>query len=217
MLYSEYGRFIALGAVVLVSCLHLFWKKHGNLTKSLLLPAILVYYLLSVKAPVPTVIAAAAASWLGDVLLEKSGMKWFVAGGIAFMFSHLFFIITYSLKTDFSAVRWGLVIPAAVIYCSLAGLVIYSIRGEASKNLLFPLYLYLFFNASMNTFALMLLTGNPCASTAVLYIGAILFFISDCCLFIECFHPKRPNLFYPVMGTYIVGEFLIAQGLIMMN
>lgn len=216
MLYSRYGRFVALGAFVLVSCLHLLWKKNKNITKSLLLPALLLYYLTASEAPMPTAAAALAASWLGDVLLEKSGIKWFTAGGIAFMLSHLLFIITYSLKTDFSAVKPAIIIPAAMAYCAVSAVTINSIAPSVQKNLHFPLFLYLLFNSAMNTFALMHLTADARMPSAVIFIGAILFFISDNCLFIECFHEKKPDLFYPVMVTYIAGEFLIIQGIIML-
>ncbi len=217
MLHTGYGSYAALAAVIIVSLLHLFWKKHGNLTKALLLPSILVYYLVSAAKPSVIIIIAICASWLGDVLLEKSGIKWFTAGGISFMLSHLMYTAAYALRTDFGAVKAAIVIPAAAVYIAVTLLTIKAIKPSAPKNLIFPLWLYLFFNASMNTFALMLLTARPCAGSAVIFAGAVLFFISDNCLFIECFHSKKPNLFYPVMGTYIVGEFMIAQGLIMLG
>ena len=51
------------------------------------------------------------------------------------------------------------------------------------------------------------------------YAGAVLFFVSDCALFLVRYH-KNKNLVYrrhfTVMLTYVLGELLITQGMLML-
>ena len=57
----------------------------------------------------------------------------------------------------------------------------------------------------------------PCLATAVTFIGAVLFFASDSTLFFVRF--KKDGLLkthFLVMLTYILGEFLIVEGFILL-
>ncbi len=74
-------------------------------------------------------------------------------------------------------------------------------------------------NAAMNIFALMQLVSLPGAGAAAVYAGAVLFFVSDCSLFILCFGGKerRNVLNFTVMLTYILGQFLISHGMILIQ
>lgn len=216
MFYLQYGRFVVLAIFVAVSCLHLFLNKKKNLTKAFLLPLILLYYLTSVHEISLFLVSAIAFSWLGDVLLIKSGMKWFVAGGISFLVSHIFYIIVYVLNSNMSSVRWYMVIASALLFTAASGIIIYKIKPWTPEKMPIPLFLYLFFNGCMNVFAMVRFSSTLSPGAVVTVIGALLFFISDCCLFIGRFYKKKKyKTFLPVMATYIVGEFLITQGLIM--
>lgn len=210
----SYGRYICLALVLMISALHLFVPKKKNLTKAMLLPMILVYYLACSQAPSWVVVAALIFSWFGDVLLIPNGTKWFVAGGIAFMLSHISFIGAYAGDIVFGK---KVILPAAllyVVYLAAAALVITRIRPYTGK-LTPALYLYLSVNALMNTFAFMRLLSVPGLPAALTYVGAVLFFISDNTLFFGCFYEKKKHdTFLPVMATYILGELLITQGLI---
>lgn len=206
-------KYISLALILTVSVLHLFMHKHGNLTKALLLPSIALYYFLSAPSPSPIFLLALAASWLGDILLMRQGIKWFTSGGISFMLSHLMFMLFYARSIDFHSLKLCILIPAAIIYCTAAALIIKSIKPTAPQKMSVPLYLYLFMNASMNVFALMQLMSLKSFGAAIAYLGAILFFISDCSLFMQQFYKRDfKNSFLLVMFTYIAGEFLIAQG-----
>lgn len=77
-------------------------------------------------------------------------------------------------------------------------------------------FLYLSLNAMMNIFMLMHMTSAFGTGSLLMFIGAVLFFVSDNFLFLEFFHRKKPDFFYVVMPTYIAGEFLIAHGLTML-
>ena len=216
-MYSlSFLKYIFLALILTVSALHLFWHRHGNLTKALLLPSIALYYLASVPKPSPVFLLALAASWLGDVLLMRQGTKWFTAGGISFMVSHLMLMITYAFNINLHSLKLYILLPAAILYCTIDALIIKAIKPTAPAKMSVPLYFYLFMNASMNVFALMQLMSLQNPASAVTYVGAILFFISDCSLFMQQFYKRKfKNSFLLVMFTYIAGEFLITQGTIM--
>ena len=79
-----------------------------------------------------------------------------------------------------------------------------------------PMLLYLLCNGAMNVFALTRLMESPSVWRAVSYVGAILFFLSDCALCLGRFG-KPGKRFYKsnffIMLTYISGVFLITLGL----
>ena len=78
---------------------------------------------------------------------------------------------------------------------------------------------YLFCNSAMNVFALIQLTNAPSKGTVVAYIGAILFFISDCLLFLVRYYKKKDIIYkkhFFVMLTYILGEFMITLGTLLL-
>ena len=207
------------------SVLHLYgsWvrkEKIRAVTKPMLLLFIILYYITGGVHIIPLLIAALAASWLGDVLLIPKGNAWFTAGGIAFMLAHFLFIAVYVPQVDFSNVNWFIAVPAAVAYYSISAVIIHLLKPTTPKKMQIPMYVYLLANSTMNVFALMQLISNPCAGSAVAYIGAVLFFVSDCTLFLVRYYKKPDIIFkrhFTVMLTYIVGEFLITQGMIMLT
>ena len=77
--------------------------------------------------------------------------------------------------------------------------------------------LYLLCNAVTNLFALTRLIESPGVWTAVSFVGALLFFLSDCALFLLRYESGRESFFksgFFVMLTYISGVLLIALGLL---
>ena len=90
-------KHVFLAVFILSTAVHLYGSirkdsKLRNVTKPFLLLSLLGYYILAARTPSAAVILALIFSWIGDVLLIPKGVKWFTAGGIAFMVSHAFFI-----------------------------------------------------------------------------------------------------------------------------
>ncbi len=218
-------KYVWLVLLAIVSVIHLIDRYHddtkkGARTKGFLLPLILLYYIASVESYSWLLIFALITSWLGDVLLIPQSNKWFAAGGISFLISHFLFIFCYVGRIAFDKVIWYIVIPVAAVYFTIAALIIKSIIGNIPKMMKVPMFGYLIGNSLMNVFALMQLISNPCAGSAVAYVGAILFFISDCSLFLVKYHKNEKLIFkkhFTVMLTYILGELLITQGIIMLT
>ncbi len=218
MLHSLTARIICLVLLAAASGIHLFAPFDRKITKPFLLLLIAAYYITSVETPSALLLAALLTSWLGDVLLMPKGDKWFVAGGISFMLSHFLFIAVYTPRVDFSLVRWYIAVPAAILYLGISAVIIKLVKPTTPKMMVAPMYIYLVANSSMNFFALMQLMSNPGAAGAVAYIGAVLFFASDCTLFMVRYYKNGYfKSHFWVMLTYILGELMITQGVIMFS
>lgn len=196
------------------------WKENEKLrriTKPFLLLFILAFYLLSADTPSIWLTLALITSWLGDVLLMPHGHKWFTMGGISFLISHIMFICEYVQHVDFSRAILPAAIPAGIVYAAIAAAIMKALVPTTPKPMVIPMGLYLLCNGTMNTFALILLTSLRSAGAVTAYIGAVLFFISDCTLYIVRYYKKKDVVFknhFTVMLTYVLGEFLITLGVL---
>ena len=218
-------KYIFLALLVICSLIHLYHSwiddyEKRKYTKPFLLPLIIAYYLAASGNISIVLVIALVASWLGDVLLIPKGNKWFTAGGISFMVTHFLFIVVYAQQVDFSKIIWAVVIPATIIYYGISVWVVYTLKPTTPKMMLAPMVFYLMCNSTMNLFSLMQLISNPCKATIIAFIGAILFFISDCTLYLTRYHKNKNLIFkkhFTVMLTYIVGELLITVGMVMLG
>ena len=224
MWIGENMRFLFLGLLIIATVWHLIesWRdniRRRKFTKPFLIPLILLYYVTSTDHLIWFLVLALIFSWLGDVFLMFQGNTWFTVGGCFFGVSHLFFVLTYVRNIQLSAVHLYVVIPVALVYIAITTLIILAVVKQTPKKMLPAMYLYLIANSTMNIFAVMQLESFPCTGSIIALIGAILFFISDCSLFLVRYS-KRPELIFKkhftVMLTYIVGEFLITQGILML-
>ena len=210
-----------LGMFCVFRILHLVssWRsdqKGRAKTKPFLIFSLGLYYLFSEPEPSRLLLAALLTSWLGDVLLIPKGHKWFLLGGISFLLSHFFFIGMYLPHIRFAAVPWLRLIPVALVYLVLSVKTVRSVRDNTPKIMLLPMWLYLLANSAMNLLALMQLLTCRNAGAAVAFTGAVLFFASDCILFLVRYH-RNPDLIprhhFPVMLCYLSGEFLLTLGM----
>lgn len=209
------------------SGIHLYdsWRDDADArkkTKPFLLIFLVLFYVTAAMRKGGTeyhLLLALVTSWLGDVLLIPKGHHWFALGGVSFGASHVFFILVYAQNIVFRGMPWFLVVPIALIYFAVAFAIIWAVQPTTPKIMVGPMYIYLLANATMNTFALMQLITHRSPGSIVAYIGALLFFISDCTLFLVRYYKKNENLIFhkhfTVMLTYLAGELLIVLGMLM--
>ena len=213
-------KYIFLAIFIIATAIHLYAsaKKNRllrNITKPFILLALLGFYLFAAERILPEIVIALAFSWLGDVLLMPHGVTWFTAGGIAFMVSHLFFILGYSKDIAFLTLNPVVVILFALLFICAVIFVFSRLKESLPRRLFYAMFLYLLLNGAMNCFAIYRLLCKPCAATAITCIGAVLFFISDASLFFVRFNKSgRLQTHFLVMLTYSLGELLIIIGLL---
>lgn len=148
----------------------------------------------------------------------KRGVKWFVAGGIAFGVAHGCLIAIFLPHIVFSSVSWRLVI----VFGAALGLFIFKMRTILKRYLpasvLNMMMLYLLLNAVMNLFACMQLMSGFDTAAVLQFAGALLFFVSDTLLFLVRFDKKSRvyKKHFGVMLTYILAKFFLVQGIIIL-
>ena len=215
--------FAALFLASTAAHLYFSWKDHRRgraWTKPFPIALLGLFYCFCVEAPSPVLLAALFTSWLGDVLLIPRGNRWFIIGGSSFLLSHLLFMAVYLPHIRPSSVPWLLMVPMAAVYVTVSVKCIRAVKDNMPKIMAVSMWLYLIANSCMNLLALMLLTTAGTAGGAVAYAGAVLFFASDCILFLVRYHknPKIiPRKHFPVMLCYITGELLITLGMMMIG
>ncbi len=217
-------QYIFLGLFVLASVIHLYhsWSDDPKrrYTKPFLLIFLALYYCFAAKEISWVLVGALLTSWLGDVLLIPKGTKWFVAGGISFLFCHILFVCVYFPAVQWDQAIWWIVIPAALIYYGISVRLTLTLKNNIPLMVLIPMIFYLLMNSTMNLFALLQLMSLRSAGAVVAYIGAILFFISDCTLYLVRYHSNKNLIFkkhFTVMLTYLLGEALITVGMLMIQ
>lgn len=210
--------YLALFAAVVAA--HLYASLRNDqyfrgITKGMILLLLLGFYRESAGAPMSLMTAALLFSWLGDLLLLGHGVKWFTAGGISFMASHLLFIASYAGVTDWSRVPLWCAAVLGTAFAAAVVLIFRSLKQFLGKGLTVPMFAYLLINGAMNCFALLRLIAAPGWAPGATAVGALLFFVSDSTLFFVRFNKNsRMKSHFLVMLTYCVGEFLIVLGMI---
>ena len=212
---------ICLAGYLLLSGIHLRASLRQDargraLTKPWLLLLLLGFYLGLAREPNLFLCLALLFSWLGDVLLIPKGTGWFAAGGISFMFAHFCFIGAYAKPVSLHPAMIAAGVLGVLVYGGTSFFVMRSLWGMLPGMMRVPMFVYLLSNSAMNLFALwqMMSVGNAAAAAA--YAGAVLFFLSDCCLFAVRCHRDRdkvPGGHFTVMLLYLSGVLLISTGM----
>jgi uncharacterized membrane protein YhhN len=207
----------------LFGLIHLYhsWKddkKHRNYTKPLLLSTLAVFYVVSATDISWVLLLALVTSWLGDVLLIPKGHKWFVRGGIFFLISHVLFMAVYFPNLRLSAVPWVLLVVLAPVYYGASLKIMKEVAPTTPKSMVKPMGMYLMTNSTMNLLALSRMFSLQTVGSVVAYVGAVLFFVSDCTLFLVRYYRKPEIIFkkhFTVMTLYLSGQFFITLGILM--
>lgn len=204
-----------------VSCFHLVdcWNNNNRRyrTKPFLMILLILFYLFTAEYYLVPLIVGLILSFFGDVFLIRNGNKWLLAGGCCFTGAHISYIILFLGRLDPSSFILPVVIVVPIVYGVIALLVIFGIRKNTPKTMAVGLYIYLLINAAMNVLSLTNLLAYRTGAAVLGYIGAILFFLSDCILFLAVYTPEkvrfRPH--FLVMSTYITAQFLITMAMIL--
>jgi len=214
-------NFLYLGIFIISSGIHLFasfkqYKPLRNVTKPIILLSLLGFYLESVGEPSWFLILALIFSWIGDVLLIPNGTKWFTAGGISFMISHVFFILAYCEDANVFVLDWYIYVIFGIVFAFLVAFIFKKLKPHLPKALFYPMALYLLINGTMNCFAIFRFFVGVDYPTIVTIIGAFSFFISDATLFFVRFKKdSKIKTHFSVMLTYSIAECLIILGFIL--
>ena len=216
-------RILALVLYGTFACLDIrnIWRKTGNrFFKPFLMPLLAVYLLSGwrmaagpsgLRSPVPWLMAAGIlCGFAGDTLLI--GDKHVTAGLGAFLTGHLFYIAGMCLESA----RWeSLVFPGLLVlgvYAVYGFLVLRRLLPHLDRTMKGPVFAYMGVLIAMSvTASARFGAARPDAFFAS-FLGSVLFVLSDTILAFQLFLKRGER---SVMETYVLAQFLIAQGMIL--
>lgn len=170
-------------------------------TKTLLIPILIVYYILNVNKPNKLFLFGLVMSFFGDLfLLFKGG---FIPGLSSFLIAHILYILTF--KPFFLQKNFVLIPIITIFIFSLCGF-LYQHLGAMK----IPVILYAVTIGTM----LYIAVGTR---QKWLIIGALLFVISDAILAINLFYKNSTLGGMSVMLTYVIAQYCLIEGMIKEN
>jgi uncharacterized membrane protein YhhN len=186
-------------------------------SKPLIMLSLLGYYFSTTKPGERSVVAIGALifSWVGDVMLMFEGEHYFMFGLGAFLVSHLFYIGAYRQhKTETGEGFYGVQKVRYAFPIILAGTGLLTILYPALGGLKIPVAAYALVLVVMVLAALFRFGFTSSTSFWLVFIGALLFMISDSSLAINKFLNPIPHSGLLVMTTYMGAQLLIVEGLL---
>ncbi len=212
-----HGFFLIISMTELVSVTFDLQLLH-TLSKPLLLPALMGYFLSSVTTRNFYFLSALFFCWAGDVLLMFHGAEiFFILGLVAFLIGHLFYMISYQKLRHTDKKGRGLLNTQKMRYSLpivLAGTGLVTILFPHLGGLKIPVMIYALVLTLMVLQALFRFGFTSQKSFALVFVGAVFFMVSDSVLAINKFMHALPMGSLAIMITYIIAQYLIVQGAI---
>lgn len=200
---------------------NLYANKNNNkilivLTKPLLVPLIILFYLTSTEHINWLIVTGLFFGFLGDVSLlgESKKFIFFILGLLAFLIGHLFYTWAFLQSIQYFGVVpiWFIII---LIPYSLYAYAILRILRPNLQKLLIPVVIY------MGVILIMSFTGscriwNGFTLEFILpFIGSLFFIVSDSVLAYNKFNVPEKNYETLIMFTYILAQVFIVGGFLL--
>lgn len=204
----------SVACVLIAELAMIDWLRY--LSKPLIMASLLFYYLVSSAAENRSkmMLLAMIFSLAGDVLLLNT--KFFIPGLIVFLLAHLLYIFVYRQHQheEFENVLMGLQRLRLAFPVILAGTGLIVILYPVLHDLKIPVIAYAAVLVLMVLTALFRFGRTTSASFWMVFIGAILFMISDSILAINKFLQPINIAGFWIMLTYSLAQLLIVKGLL---
>lgn len=203
---------------ILVSFYHLYvcfrlYEKPRRITKLLLMPLLLCFYLCFGKTN-PLIILALVTSFVGDMLLvETKGIR--IKLGIAsFMICQLLYIAEWVISTNWANVTIVSILVPAVLYIVVCVMIFRHIR-QGLDGMRLPTVVYLITISSMSFMAFNLMLTTSVWPFGLIFVGSLFFMASDTMLAVETFRSPFKHSNFLIMKTYLIAQTLIIFGVCM--
>jgi len=202
---------IAFLAVVVLHILGLLLSdKIAFLSKPFLITTLVIVYLVAVKKPNFWYVSALFFSFWGDVLLLFKD-QFFVYGLASFLLAHIMYIkITASYIKKVSLQKVVLAsLPFVVFLFSFLYFIIDNL-GEMK----IPVIFYGVVISSFGVFSFLNYMQEKNTANSWLFLGTIIFIISDSLIALNKFHEPKEFYTISIMLTYIIAQYLICRAII---
>ena len=162
---------------------------------------------------------ALALSWVGDIILmfADKGELYFIAGLIAFLLSHIFYIILFSKQLKIYLKKSKIIFWVGVTAIAFYLIVIMLILLPSLGDLKIPVFVYALTISIMLLFALKGFLNWQKPANSYILIGAIVFVASDSLLAFDKFYAPLQYSSLLIMATYLLAQYLIVSGILKLN
>ncbi|HCF04122.1 lysoplasmalogenase [Flavobacterium sp.] len=164
-------------------------------------------------------ITALTFSWIGDVILlfADKGEIYFIFGLVAFLVSHVFYIVLFSKQTISKTISNKLSFGAGIGLILLYFFGMITTLGPKLGSLTIPVVIYAVVISTMLFYALKgSFQWNTIPYQSV-FIGAVFFICSDSILAFNKFDQPIPYASFLIMITYLAAQFCIVWGILKLN
>lgn len=184
-------------------------KLGKHLTKPLLMPLLLLFYLFNTSSPNLFIILALLFGFLGDIFLMGKG-SFFITGLICFLVGHVFYIAAMMVPLSVFQIPFSFYVLALpyIFY----GTFIYKTLLPYLRSMKIPALIYLSVILLMSFSTLMRIWLFNDFRFWLPFLGSILFICSDTILSFNEFKGKILNRDLYIMATYIAAQALIILG-----
>ncbi|WP_281239419.1 lysoplasmalogenase [Flavobacterium praedii] len=188
--------------------------------KPLLLPILMATVAVSSSFPTKKfLLTALTFSWIGDIILlfADKGELYFIFGLVAFLLSHLVYIILFSKQQNTRTIDNKIIFWIGVL--AILTYFVFMINTLFPKlgPLKIPVLVYAIVITTMLFFAF---KGNlkwAIPANNYILIGAIVFVSSDSILAFNKFYAPIAHASFYIMATYCLAQYLIVKGILKLN
>jgi len=207
--------FIVIVVIELLSSSLSWLSSFHNVAKPLILTSLILFFYLEGKHLSPktrrNMLIALTLSLIGDVLLmfDEISTSFFLFGLISFLLAHVFYILVFlekknNLKKPISFITVLIIYAFGLFYILYDGL----------ENMLIPVVIYMLAILTMAVTAALRKGKVPNLSYNLVFIGVLLFLISDSILAVNKFYGDVAYEHILIMSTYAFAQFCIVMGII---
>jgi len=216
---------IILNSFIGFSLVYLSFLFFGNEnTAWFLKPFLLPFLLLAVYfqerfSTKKILLTALTLSWVGDIILmfADKGELYFIAGLIAFLLSHIFYIILFSKQLKIYLKKSKIIFWVGVTAIAFYLIVMMLILLPSLGDLKIPVFVYALTISIMLLFALKGFLNWQKPANSYILIGAIVFVASDSLLAFDKFYAPLQHSSLLIMTTYLLAQYLIVIGILKLN
>lgn len=219
MLTKAEQKFTSLYAIIVM--IELICGYFSNLesihylTKPLILVSLLIFFFTQNQFLDKTIkiliLLALVFSLIGDVslLFDDIHPIYFIIGLASFLLAHVMYVLAFLKQRDHKKSPIGFII-LMLLYAAF----LFYILKDGLGDLLIPVIVYMIVILSMSTTAFLRQKHNNIKSYNWVFIGAILFMISDSILALNKFYQTLPLSSISIMLSYALAQYCIVIGIL---
>ena len=207
-------------SIIYLLVLFLGYQNLDLFLKPILIPLLAFGVYFCRKFPSKNILLAALLfSWIGDVILLFTDIAeiYFILGLVSFLISHIIYCIVFSkqIKTKIKKNKVLFGFGSLIIVLYLIGML--SVLLPSLGDLKIPVIVYASVISTMLLFAFngFLVWEKP--GNKYVFIGAIVFVLSDSILAMNKFYAPIEKSSFFIMLTYLVAQYLIVVGILKLN